>query len=348
MVESRYEKYIIRKAAVITENGQEVVPDRILGGRADTGPIVMCSPNLMKGTDQLFEYGLISGDITTGSGPGDQLRSKNNRDVNIFCFWGTNPDDPNDLGAEAEFLLGEGVEAEKITINTPSAVYVPAGVARFPLSWKNVKRPCMFAVLGRINEATKKEIKKSESSEAMSHIPVISDPDWAEEFMKEAKYTAESRYEKYVIRKPYRIAGATRGDTGPIILCAPGFVEGVDQFFEYAIISGEFVAGSGPNENLRTRSNISTIFYFLGTNPEDPSDLGAEVEFWLGDGEETEKMVINSPSALYVPPEVPRFPIRWKNLKRPCIFGVITRMHIAGGIFKPPENAHVPVIWQPD
>ncbi|MGD9118620.1 MAG: hypothetical protein PVJ08_07825, partial [Dehalococcoidia bacterium] len=90
------------------------------------------------------------------------------------------------------------------------------------------------------------------------------------------------------------------------------------------------------------------IFYFLGTNPEDPSDLGAEVEFWLGDGEETEKMVINSPSALYVPPEVPRFPIRWKNLKRPCIFGVITRMHIAGGIFKPPENAHVPVIWQPD
>jgi hypothetical protein len=54
MVESRYEKYIIRKAAVITENGQEVVPDRILGGRADTGPIVMCSPNLMKGTDQLL------------------------------------------------------------------------------------------------------------------------------------------------------------------------------------------------------------------------------------------------------------------------------------------------------
>lgn len=82
-------------------------------------------------------------------------------------------------------------------------------------------------------------------------------------------------------------------------------MEGTDQFFEYAIISGDFVSGSGPNNNLRTKSaDQTTIFCFLGTNPEDPGDLGAEVEFWLGEGEKTEKMVINTPSAVYVPPGV--------------------------------------------
>jgi hypothetical protein len=347
MAESRYEQYIVRKAAIITKDGQEAVPERILGeGRADTGPMVLCSPNLMKGTDQLFEYGIISGDITTGSGPGNQTRSKNDHDVNIFCFLGTNPKDPSDLGAEAEFLLGEGVETEKIAINTPSAVYVPAGVTRFPLSWKNVKRPCIFVVLGRMTEKTRKNMKKSEPPEAISHIPVISDPKWDEKFIKDVEQSlAELRYEKYIIRNPHRILGAAQADTGPIILCAPSLMRGIDQFFEYAIISGDFVAGSGPNNNLRTKGDSTTIFYFLGTNPKEPSDLGAEVEFWVGEGAETEKIAINTPSSVYVPPEVARFPIRWKNVKRPCIFGVIGCVK---GEFKLAENAYIPVIWQPE
>jgi hypothetical protein len=347
MAESRYEQYIVRKAAIVTKDGQEAVPERILGGgRADTGPLVLSSPNLMKGTDQLFEYGIISGDITTGSGPGSQLRSRNDHDINIFCFLGTNPQDPTDLGAEAEFLLGEGAEAEKMVINSPSAVYVPAGVPRFPLSWKNVKRPCIFVVLGRMTEKTKKDMKKSESPEAMSHIPVISDPRWAEKYLNKAEQSpAGSRYEKYIVRNPHRILGANKADTGPIILCAPILMKGTDQFYEYAIISGDFVAGSGPNNNLRTRSDSPTLFYFLGTNPKEPSDLGAEVEFWVGDGAETEKIVINTPSTVCVPPGLPRFPIRWKNVKRPCIFGVIGR---AKGESKLPQNAHIPLIWEPE
>jgi hypothetical protein len=157
---------------------------------------------------------------------------------------------------------------------------------------------------------------------------------------------AESRYEKYIVRKPHRILSETKGDTGPIILCGPNFVPECDQFFEYAIITGDFVTGSGPNNNLRTKNpNDFNMFCFLGTNPDDPTDLGAEVEFWMGEGDETEKIVINTPSSIYVPPGVARFPIRWKNVKRPCIFVVLGRFK---GDFHPPENAHIPVIWQPE
>ena len=136
---------------------------------------------------------------------------------------------------------------------------------------------------------------------------------WAEEFMKEAKYVAESRYEKYIVRKPHRIAGATQGDTGPIILCAPILMKGTDQFYEYAIISGEFVAGSGPNNNLRTKSDSTTIFYFLGTNPKDPSDLGAEVEFNI-DGE---THIIKESFTSFIPAGIQHGPLVIKNVTKP-------------------------------
>jgi hypothetical protein len=65
----------------------------------------------------------------------------------LFLFMGTNPKDVSDLGAEAEFWLGEGEELERVVINTSACVYVPAGLAHFPLTWKNVKRPCVFVVV---------------------------------------------------------------------------------------------------------------------------------------------------------------------------------------------------------
>jgi hypothetical protein len=174
MAESRYEKYIVRKPAIITKDGQEALIGKIVGeGRADTGPLVLCSPNLIPEAEQLFEYGIISGDITVGSGPGTQQRHTNKDHAEMFCFLGTNPKDPSDLGAEVEFWLGEGEEFEKVKITTPSFLYVPPGVAHFPLSWKNVKRPCIFIVLGHGHMGIKRGLKEFASAEEMSNIPVI-------------------------------------------------------------------------------------------------------------------------------------------------------------------------------
>ena len=157
MAESRYEKYIVRKPGIISKEGKIEFPDKInVEGMADTGPLVWRSPELEKETSAFVEHGIISGDIVVGAGagigPNDFIEKphKHPDHGETFLFLGTNPNDPTDLGAEAEFCLGEGEEMEKVAINTSASVYVPPGVAHFPLTWKNVKRPCIFVVIPSI------------------------------------------------------------------------------------------------------------------------------------------------------------------------------------------------------
>jgi hypothetical protein len=150
MAETKYEKYVLRKPLVRKEDGKLGVIEEIqMEGLADTGPLVWCSPELKEKPEILVESGIISGDISvlTGTRPGVFKPHKHDDHGEIFCFIGTNPNDPTDLGAEAEFCLGEGEEQEKILINTSSRVYVPPGVTHFPLTWKNVKRPVIFFVV---------------------------------------------------------------------------------------------------------------------------------------------------------------------------------------------------------
>ncbi|MGD9159342.1 MAG: hypothetical protein PVG39_13095 [Desulfobacteraceae bacterium] len=51
--------------------------------------------------------------------------------------------------------------------------------------------------------------------------------------------------------------------------------------------------------------------------------LGAEIEFWLGQGDEMEKVIINTSSAVYVPAGPAHFPQIWKNVTRPVMTMVI-------------------------
>ncbi len=149
MPESRYSKYVIRKPAVIGQGGHLEIPDRYdLEGKVDTGPLVWVGKEIIPEAITGLESGIISGDFTVGTGTGGGLEPHKHDDFDeMFLFMGTNPDDIEDLGADVEFWLGEGDELEKIEINTSACVFVPAGLAHFPLTWKNVKRPCVFVVV---------------------------------------------------------------------------------------------------------------------------------------------------------------------------------------------------------
>jgi hypothetical protein len=39
----------------------------------------------------------------------------------------------------------------------------------------------------------------------------------------------------------------------------------------------------------------------MGTNPKDSDDMGAELEFWLGEGEETEQIRISTSTLVFIP-----------------------------------------------
>lgn len=60
------------------------------------------------------------------------------------------------------------------------------------------------------------------------------------------------------------------------------------------------------------------LLFHIGTNPDDPTDLGAEVELYMGP--ELERHVITKTTVVYIPPNFVHCP--WKPLKtvRPWIF----------------------------
>jgi len=145
----------------------------------------------------------------------------------------------------------------------------------------------------------------------------------------------ESKYEKYVVRKPAIVKGGedelpetdeiplrSALDTGPMVIFSKNFVEESNSIIEYGIISGDITIGTGEAPPPH-KHDYEEIFLFLGTDPKNVRDLGAEVEFWIGEGEEREKIVFNTSSSIYVPPGVTHFPQIWRNVKRPVMTVII-------------------------
>lgn len=166
MPESKYEKYVVRKPAIVTADYKDEVPetDKIpVRSDVDTGPRVIISHQFVNETSTMVEYGLISGDTVIGDSDKNVTEPHKHDYEEIFLFLGTNPQDTTDLGAEIEFWIGEGDEAEKIVFTTSSSIYIPAGVAHFPQIWKNVKRPVMTVVImPNTNERILKTVSREE------------------------------------------------------------------------------------------------------------------------------------------------------------------------------------------
>ena len=70
------------------------------------------------------------------------------------CFFGGNPADIRDFGAEVEFYLGE--EGVKHVINTTTIVYIPSGLIHCPLNFKQIDRPIMFMNIPQTSRYGKK------------------------------------------------------------------------------------------------------------------------------------------------------------------------------------------------
>jgi hypothetical protein len=138
---------------------------------------------------------------------------------------------------------------------------------------------------------------------------------------------AESKYEKYIIRHP------ARGKPGAVPLPAekvgridPPYaflgggrqIKGLDHMVEYLWIWKEYATGITP-EKPPHKHDCEEIFLYLGTNKENPDDFGAEIDFWIGEGSESEKLSFNTSSLIYVPPNVVHTPIIYKKVNRPIL-----------------------------
>jgi hypothetical protein len=118
-------KYVVKKPAY------EVAP--IFEVKNRISAMTLMSSNLVPGTKMYVETGWILGMPDPNPHIGEHTHDYDE----IVIHLGTDPNNPEDLGAEIEI----GVDGQPVSINSTSAIYVPKGVKHGPLVWKKFTKP---------------------------------------------------------------------------------------------------------------------------------------------------------------------------------------------------------------
>ena len=71
------------------------------------------------------------------------------------------------------------------------------------------------------------------------------------------------------------------------------------------------------------RHKVAEILYFIGGDPMNFKEFGAEVEFVIGEGAEAETHIITATTWVYVPANVMHCPLEFKRVDKPIMFGHI-------------------------
>ena len=112
------------------------------------GPVVWCDRTLIKEANSIVELGIIQRDFTMGTGDDMPPPPHKHSDYDeIYIFQGTNPQEMTDLGGEIEMWLGEGPKTDKINFTTSSTLFIPRGLAHFPMFVRKVKHPILMYVI---------------------------------------------------------------------------------------------------------------------------------------------------------------------------------------------------------
>ncbi len=235
---------------------------------------------------------------------GEEPYRPHKHDYNQVMLWlGTDATNLGELGAEVELYLGE--EGEKHMITSSTAVTVPAGLVHFPANITRMNRRFVFMTLSCTREC--REITLPELKRDTGGPPVV-------------EYS--SKYRDNIVNLAFTRKGAwTYGplnpdDSGGML----SFIRSQNPEFNYLIMYESIINAPyrfGPEPDKPHQHPGLQISIFMGTDPNDLSSLGGEVEYYLG--EEMEKYVITRPTAVVVPDNFPHCPLVITRVDRPII-----------------------------
>jgi hypothetical protein len=138
---------------------------------------------------------------------------------------------------------------------------------------------------------------------------------------------AKTKYGKYILSEykapaveapwsPPNLTGAAKGKGGRLFYMDSHIVPGA-YYMECVWVMPRPAAALPPaGRKVSTEAHThdyDEIIAFIGTNHDDPYDLGAEVELWLGD----EKHIINRTSLVFIPAGLKHCPLTFLKVDRP-------------------------------
>jgi hypothetical protein len=213
----------------------------------------------------------------------------------IILHWGGKSDIPQVLGGEIEFYIG----GQPIIFNTTTAIFIPKGTPHGPMTWRKFEFPHlqMTLLLGTGNRI--EESKKSGINVPKKELP---------------KKTTKFDYEQYVVRSPMREVGSglQKSRQSPTMTYMSNTqVNAAKYYIEFGWIWG--IVDGGINQMVH--NNFEEIVLHIGGDPENPEDLGADMEFGIGG----KPWRYNSNAVAFIPKGISHGPLKWYEVRKPHI-----------------------------
>ncbi len=281
MTKSRYEKYMVSR------------PVYNVGGsvKGRQAPVMTYMSNeLVPGCNLYIELGWIY-DLPE---PNPHIFEHSHDYDEIVLHIGGDSENPKVLGGEVEYYVG----GQPLTFDTTTALYVPKGVKHGPVIWKRFTKPHieMSIILGP--DSTEKSWVSRDDGKPGEGLPQKKD---------------DIDYEKYLVRNPVYLQGTdvTEAIKSPApIYLSSGLIPECKVYIDFGWIYGL----PDPNPPIPGHSHdYKEVVLNIGGDPDNPLDLGAELEFCI-DGQ---PLTFDTTTAIYVTKGIEHGPLTWKKIDRP-------------------------------
>ena len=268
----------------------------------DMGPGLCRQGTEMNGAFLGLDVNIKYGAYWTAGRMGEAPFGSHVHDFNQLMLWmGSDTGDLSELGAEVEICLG--AEKEKHVFTSSAAVAVPAGLPHFPATINRMDERFFYMEISVAPECTS--------------TPVISD-------VKPSEPAAwrSSKYRNRIFPLSFQRKGAwyygpqNRDDSGGSITST----QGKDLGFNFVLLYESIKKAPyrfNPDPYKPHIHPHRQVMLFLGSDPYNLNELGAEVEIYMG--EELERHVFTTPTAVVIPTNLAHWPGGTLKIDKPII-----------------------------
>lgn len=262
-----------------------------------------------------------------GPMPSHDSHEKHDGEIEFLIHLGNNPDDPMDLGAEADFYLGRGKWREKYEITKSTAVYLPDGMWHCPWKVKKITTE-MTWVNVRIGESSQGGMPPggAPGGGEGGAPPMMTQEALPAEELAKAK-TSNYIFDKYLLSGvPKDMKDPKGGKWIAYTDCTKIAGGALTRIIRYNPEEAPYsIIDSQTHE-------YGSLFIFLGTDLKDCTDLGAEVDLIIGP--EKEKHTINKSCYLYVPADTVHGPFKVTKASKPFNFlEIVAGPELPGAVY---------------
>ena len=288
MAEGKYSKYIVTDI---------ILPEEIQAGAADYARwatrILWLDEDVVPGSFQV--------NCSWYRKPTETPSKAHTHDYDeVIAFFGGDLDNPHDLYGEVEFWI----ENEKYFLDRSTLIFVPGGLKHCPVQVLRADKPIFhFTVVmgGKYIPRPVDELKPTTTGSRPVH--------------------SESKYEKYIIQELRMPEGMMPSAEYMQRATKVLWMDGENTPGAFNVNVTWLWKATDFNHDEAHKHDYDEVIGFFGSDPDRPSDLNAEVEFWLED----EKYILTKSTLLFIPEGLTHCPLRVLSVNQPIFHFTIVR-----------------------